>query len=268
VDPTEPRERSYEAVQSAEFESEREAFIADRRQQISEVSEQMADLRAKLAEPSDSADVHQRAEWSKALFELEQERDRLDAELDRAQRANDEDWQALQGDVPVALDLLQADVTKLGDAVTNFVAKVPKFRADTGLCPVYVSDVRAGVATKGTSVLVEITTDDDEDVAPLRERALDLSQLKNYRPGAVDPRSASEPGASGQGAMRSDATGELDPIPLQRASVENIDDGVRLTLVAAVARHRERFLEAVSEDAKRLGAGDCEPAVSRQEISN
>jgi hypothetical protein len=44
---------------------------------------------------------------------------------------------------------------------------------------------------------------------------------------------------------------------LKQVAVKNIEDGVRITMETSSEEQRERFLSAVTEDAKRLDAGDC-----------
>jgi hypothetical protein len=214
---------------------------------------------------SQSADEARRAEWSNSLFELEQERDHLRAELDRAENANEEEWKAMRGDVAIGFDSLQAAVTKLGNDIAALANEEPKLEPDDGLCPVYVAEVRTEVEANGKAVLVNITTADDEDVAPLRERAHDLRQLKNYRPAAADTPAPVGRGATGNAGTPTPT--EPTPIPLKQVAVQNIEDGVRITMEPSAEEQRERFLRAVTEDAKRLDAGDCAAPTSRPDAS-
>lgn len=262
--PGHPEEPSYQAIRSEEIESERREFITSRRQQLSEVSDEITRLRQQL-DASKSADEKRRAEWSNSLFELEQERDHLKAELDRAENASEEEWEAMRGDVAIGFDSLQAAATKLGNDIAA-LAKEPKLASDSGLCPVYVADVRTDVETNGKTIFVDIVTRDEEDVALLRERAHDLGQLKNYRPAAA----ADVPAPVGRGATGNAGTQaptDAAPIPLKQVAVKNIEDGVRITMETSSEEQRERFLSAVTEDAKRLDAGDCAAPTSRPAAS-
>jgi hypothetical protein len=287
---TEPKNPSYETLKTQEVESEREEFIQEKRQQISEVQKEMQELQRKIDQDSASVDERQRAEWRNVLFELEQERSHLDAELDRAQSVNHQEWEVMRGDIPVAVDSLQAGVTKLGNDVTNlFTSDSAKVSSDSGLCPVRVSKVDTEIETKDDSVLVELTTSEEKDVADLRQRAMALSKNKTYKPGRLEqagpgagpsqagesaaPRSPSDgitasngPGSAstatteqrGEAAtMGTDDAAVLEPIPLRRVSVQNIEDGVRITFVVASAE-RDKLREQVSKDAERLEAGACE----------
>lgn len=258
-DPSDP---SFDELKSHELDSERQQFIDDRREQLAEVSKEMEEVRSKLDGPSKSNEA-QRADWSNRLFELEQQQNQLRAELDRAEQASDEEWKAMRGDLRVAIDTLQAGVAKLGSEISNVVSSDErKVRADAGLCPVYVADAQTEVETQGEQVLVKITTSDEKDVTNLRQRASNLSQMKNYRPATSEP----PPTDRGYASPEEQEKADSESIPLQRVAVENIDDGVRITFVPAAQQQHERFRQQLSEDAKRLEAGECETA-ERSEMS-
>lgn len=320
---TEAKDPSYETLKSEEIESERQEFIQEKREEISEVGAKIESLQTKIEEESSSVDEHQRAEWRNVLFELEQERSHLKAELDRAQNVNEEEWKVMRGDIPVAVDSLQAGVTKLGNDVTNLFASEPtKVSADSGLCPMQVRDIDADVATKSENVQVELTTSEEADVKELRQRATSLAKMKAYQPGRLLQNQSSQnsgssdvsnsrgSAANGQRGSASSDPGDLDakpssgtqaqrgsaassstdggrsglassagsrasgsamnngsgdaqnaansePIPVRRVSLQNIEDGVRVTFAVA-ADQRDRLSEQISKDAERLEAGDCE----------
>lgn len=270
-EPTEPKNPSYGTLKTQEVESERQEFIQDKRQQITEVQKEMQELQLKIDQDSASVNERQRAEWRNVMFELEQERSHLDAELDRAESVNHQEWQVMRGDIPVAVDSLQAGVTKLGTEVTNlFTSDSTKVSSDSGLCPVRVSKVDTEIETKDESVLVEVTTSEEKDVGDLRQRAMALSKSKTYKPGKLEL-AASEPGASeapsnpgtatteqrGESATMGDQQVVTEPIPLRRVSVQHIENGVRITFVVK-ASDRDKLSEQVSKDAERMEAGACE----------
>lgn len=273
----EAKDPSFETLREREIESERRQFIQERRQEIAEVSKEMDELKGKLSQPSDAVGEPKRAEWSNSLFELEQERDRLSAELERAEGASEEEWKQMRGDLPMAVDSLQAGVTKLGNDVSNlFTTDERKVSADSGLCAVAVSGVDTEIESDGEGVLVQITTSEKQAVGDLQQRAVDLSQLKNYRPATLEtPATADQsgsaedtPAAASRGGTPppEDVSKPAEPIPLREVAVQNIDDGVRITFVVP-AEQREKFREQISKDADRLTDGECRPAGSQNRVS-
>lgn len=271
----EAKDPSFETLRERELESERQEFIQERRQEISEVSKEMGDLKGKLSQPSESVEEPKRAAWSNSLFELEQERDRLSAELERAEGATEEEWKQMRGDLPMAVDSLQAGVSKLGNDISNlFTSDERKVSSDSGLCAVAVSGVDTEIESDGEGVLVEITTSQKQAVGDLQQRAEDLGQLKNYRPASLEPSpvqtgSAENAPASASrgGGTAQEVSKPAEPIPLRKVAVQNIDDGVRITFLVA-SDQREKFRDQVSEDANRLTAGECRPAGSQRRVSS
>lgn len=263
----EPKNPSYETLRERELESERTEFIQDRREQIAEVSKEIGELKGKLEQRSATIDEPRRAKWSNSLFELEQERNQLVAELDRAQDASDAEWKEMRGALPVAVDSLQAGVRKLGNDIGNvFSSEERKVRADSGLCSVAVSGVDTEIEAKGDSVLVEITTNEKQAVGDLQQRAQNLGQLTNYRPAVPEP-GQEAPAASSRGASAQQPSTEAAPIPLRQVAVQNIDDGVRITFVAA-SDQRDQLREQISEDAERLTSGDCQTSASPDRVTS
>jgi len=62
------------------------------------------------------------AGWTQDLFELEQERNQLEAQLQHARNASPKEWEAMRGTVGSAVDSLQAGVTKLGEEISSAVS--------------------------------------------------------------------------------------------------------------------------------------------------
>jgi Skp family chaperone for outer membrane proteins len=97
----------------AEIESERQQFIDGARERVANLTREMNDLEDRADKDSPYASADERAEWSQQLFELKQQRARLEAELDRAHTATAEEWKAMRGPLGRTLDTLEAAAQKL-----------------------------------------------------------------------------------------------------------------------------------------------------------
>ena len=65
------------------------------------------------------------AGWERDLLESEQERQRLDAELTRAQNASIDEWRQIRGPLRTAFDALQARVGQIGYGIRSAVGGAP-----------------------------------------------------------------------------------------------------------------------------------------------
>jgi uncharacterized protein YlxW (UPF0749 family) len=112
----------------AETESERQQFIDSARERIANLTREMNDLEERADKDSPYASADDRAEWSQQLFELKQQRARLEAELDRARTATSEEWKAMRGPIGRTLDTLEAAALKLRHDVPAIFAIPAKER--------------------------------------------------------------------------------------------------------------------------------------------
>src|SRR5690606_40462139 len=91
---------------------------------LDELSIEIGRLSAKLEHEANFVDEEERATWSQELFELEQERNRLEGELARAKTSDEAEWKEMRGGFGVAVDSLQAGVQKLSNDVSEVVTSV------------------------------------------------------------------------------------------------------------------------------------------------
>jgi hypothetical protein len=98
---------------SAELERERQEFIVESRERLAALTHDMHDLETKAEHDSPYASADDRAEWSQQLFELKQQRGRVEAELDRATQATAEEWKAMRGPIGRTIDTMEAAAEKL-----------------------------------------------------------------------------------------------------------------------------------------------------------
>src|SRR5690606_4514656 len=168
------------------------------RQDLAEVEREMQHLDAKLQHEKQFVDASQQASWSQELFELRQEKQKLEARLERAQRASPEraspeEWVEMRGQIGGAVDTLQAGVRKVQAEVSQALASrsdegaqdrsKDAIAAESGLCPVEVTGAQAQVEGHDDRVMVTITTDDQQSVPELQRRANQLARdLENYNP--------------------------------------------------------------------------------------
>lgn len=277
---------SYQEIRNEELSQERREFIADTRKELDEISNEISRLEARLQHEAQYVEEDERASWSQELFEYKQERDRLRAELERASNASDAEWEEMHGTVPVALDSLEAGITKLSREVSHaFAGDADPSHADSGLCPVEMEGVEAEVESRQNSVALVLTTSDEQRVSDLQKKARTIAESPSYPNGASSKQGGEqdklrEP--SKQQASRTDsATSSAqakNTTPEQQQAIEvsvtaqNIDNGVRLDFVPKNG-DLETLRARIERDAERLDEGQCrakgDDAVSmRQETSN
>lgn len=114
----EPRDPSnYGSQFSAELAEERQEFINDTEERLSELDNEIARLKARIQGESQYVSESDRAEWNQDLFELQQDRERAQAELQRARTASAEEWQQMRSNIGIQVDRLESGVRALGSAI-------------------------------------------------------------------------------------------------------------------------------------------------------
>ncbi len=109
--PSEPS--TYHAKLDQELAQDRANFIDKTRARLREVDNETNLLKAKLDAESPYVSDDKRAEWKQQLFDLQQERKQLDAELHRAETISLNEWRAMRGNLGVMLDSLEAAVKQM-----------------------------------------------------------------------------------------------------------------------------------------------------------
>jgi hypothetical protein len=249
--------KTYAEQRDNELESERTEFIADHRERLKEIDNEIGLLETKLKHESKFVDNEQRAEWSQDLFELKQERQQLRAELDRARTANKAEWEEMRGNFGMAFDSLEAGVIKLRDEVAaRFEASDDGDRDDVddddqkvqrttygGFCPVDVESVKTEVKKQGNAVVVTVTTTDANQVAALRERAKKLVANGEYMPAVARTKDDDEAAQKKGMAVT--------------ARFDNVPGGVRVMFVPKDKAQLDALEEQIDDDLEALGTGRC-----------
>ncbi len=115
---------TYKARLDQELEEERSNFINKTSARLHEVDRQIGQMKAKIDGESPYVTPEKRAEWKQQLFDLQQERKQLDAEMKRAQNISLSEWRAMRGNLGVMLDSLEAAVLQMSYQVrTAFTGK-------------------------------------------------------------------------------------------------------------------------------------------------
>lgn len=262
---------SFQEYQNEELSTERQQFIKDTQQELDEVSNEIGRLEVRLQHESQYVDQDQQASWSQELFELKQEQQRMQAQLERARTASDAEWEEMRGTFGVAVDSLQAGVTKVSREIAHVFAGDEDQKGSSGLCPLYIEGVEARVEPQQDSISLVLTTDDKNRVPELQRKANSLAEKQQY-PTTGGSKSSSqplrEPGsdatsqASGQtnagGQAQASASGTTDseqPIDVS-VTTQNTDDGVRIKFVPKNAKLDE-LRARLERDAERLDEGRC-----------
>lgn len=243
---------SYQEIKQEELDSERQEFIKDTQQRLGEVEREREHLTVKLEHESKFVDAEERASWSQELFDLGQERQRLQGELERARTANDEEWKQMRGDIGVATDSLQAAMAKLSADVSAGVSSDDSQKAGEpgGLCMIDVAGADAEVDQTGDAVVVVVTTDDESSVSQLQERAKSIAQADTY----PQQLTLSNRGDTSEASNPKADTNE-EPIAV-KVTANNIEDGVKLTF--ATEQGQVKVLRSSLErDAEQLEGGEC-----------
>lgn len=265
---------SYQDLKQEELASERDDYIADTRERLTEVDQDIEHVKAKLEHESKFVDEEQRASWKEDLFELQQERAELGAHLERANTASPAEWEEMRGTLGTATDALQAGVRKLRvevtDAVTTDEAATPSAAQagpsnDSGLCRVNMSDVDADVKRTGNRVTVTLTTDEDSDVAELQRRASEIAKgtlsYEVTRSNAPLQPEANEPPKAGEKAPGAHERMEVAVVS------EKVEDGAKLTFTSK-APEIEPLRAQLEQEAESLEEGRCQPAKVSMKASN
>lgn len=240
---------SYQEMKQDELDSERREFIEDTQQRLGEVEREREHLSVKLKHESKFVDAEERAAWSQELFELGQERERLQAELERARTANDEEWKQMRGDIGVATDSLQAAMAKLSADVSAGVSSDPEPGQGSGLCTIDVAGADTEVNETGNAVVVVVTTDDQSAVPKLQERAKSIADANTY-PHQLN---LSTRGDTSEASVPKESKGE--PIAVA-VTANNLEDGVKLTFATEQAKVKA-LRSSLERDAEQLEGGEC-----------
>lgn len=233
--PEAPEDDSFAQARQQELESERKELIRDRGQQLDELEKEISRLEVRLEHEGKLVSAEERAEWSQKLFELRQDHRSARAELDRASQATPEEWEEMRGSMNVMVDTLQAGVSEAGSDVADLFRSTPSgttsSEPEVDLCDMQVEGADATIVEAQDQLVVQMTTQDQDAVDELRERAEKLSQ--EAQQAAASPQAGeTEPGAATEGQ----ATGESALIA--SVSVENIEGGVRVIFTPAEGKRR------------------------------
>jgi hypothetical protein len=269
--------KTFAQERGEQLEAERREFIAAHRDRLVEIDKEITPLEAKLRHESKSVDNQQRAEWSQDLFELKQEKQRLSAELDRAETATQEEWEEMRGSFELAVDALHSGVIRLRDEVaTAFeveerqAAAAPsepqplKLTTHGGMCPVDIRDVKADVKQQAGAVVVTLTTGDTESVADLRQRAKQLVSNGSYLPASSSAASDAQDDDSGGADAGAPKAPEAVASIAVNARFDNVPNGIRVIFVPKDKAQLDALEEQIKDDMEALGTGRCttEPKTS------
>lgn len=114
-----PPPQTYGEHLQDELSQERAEFIRDRQEDLQEVDTDIARLETRLQHEAQFVDAEQKADWSQDLFEARRERERLQAELERARTASMAEWNEMRGTIDGGVDRLQAAVDNVSEGVQN-----------------------------------------------------------------------------------------------------------------------------------------------------
>ncbi len=278
---------SYAELRQEELAEERGEFLRETRARLSEVQTDIEHLQTRLDNEKQYVSTDEHAGWSQRLFELKQEKNRLEAELERAENATPAEWDQMRGTIGTSTDSLQAGLSKLGLEVSQALASVAgsgpsdpadaPLDADTGLCPMEVAGADAEVKQQANKLLVLVTTNEEERVPELQRKAHEMAKsTDSYRPaekvstrettGAPDPTSSKQAGEKGSQqepvAKSEAAAGQSAPIAVT-VTAENVEDGVKL-MFTPKKTDLDMLRARLEADAEQLGKGLCivQPRVS------
>jgi hypothetical protein len=110
---------SYRSQYSAEMEEERQEFIDDTRERLTEIDREIGQLQARIQHESEYVLEDERAGWKQDLFELQQEQSDAQARLERARTASPREWEASRGALSVQVDRLEAGLATLGSRISD-----------------------------------------------------------------------------------------------------------------------------------------------------
>ena len=267
---------SYQELKQDELASERDEYIRDTQERLTEVDRDIQHVKAKLEHESEFVGQEKQASWKQDLFELEQDRAELGARLDRARSASPAEWEEMRGTLGTATDSLQAGVRKLRadvseamglDRETAPTATESRVADDSGLCRVEMSGVEADVERAGNRVTVTLTTDEDKNVAELQRRASELAKsTKSYEVARQESKPQANPTATTKDptATTKDPTAHDDPkVTPERVdvavAVEKVEDGAKLTFTPKAAE-LEALRARLEQEAEHLEEGHCRTA--------
>ncbi len=259
---------SYAELQEQELSAERQEFIEQTRKDLDEVSNEIGRLSVKLEHEAKFVDEEERASWSQELFDLEQERNRLEGELARAKTADEAEWKEMRGGFGVAMDSLQAGVQKLSNDVSDMVTSDEDDSKDSmqaGLCPLEVPGVAARLeAENGRTVAVVLTTKQRDQVANLQAKARDIAESEkypNHESNDEDPNADIEEQTAGRNATAANRTdeaantSEADSMPVS-ITAKDIEGGTKLEFVPE-QQQLSQLRSRLQKDVERLDGGQC-----------
>lgn len=110
---------SYNQQYSAELQQERQDFINGTQERLNELENRIGQLQARLENERQYVSESQAAEWSQELFDLQLERREAQARLERAQTADQEEWEAMRGGLGSTLDSIEARLDAIGSSIAN-----------------------------------------------------------------------------------------------------------------------------------------------------
>jgi hypothetical protein len=225
---------SYSQIKQDELESERREYIKERQEQLNKLDTEISRLEARLENEAKFVDADEKADWTQELFELRQEQGKAQAELDRASQASPQEWAEMRSTVGGAVDTLQAGVNKTGAEITGLFTSDDddvSTEAEVDLCDVRVEGTTAAIVEsneQGEQLVVQLTTQNQDEVDDLRERAERLS--KQASTSTAEPKA--EPESDSSAAEESNTAPEQAPV-IASVTVENIQNGVRVVFTPA-----------------------------------
>ena len=260
---------SYQELKQDELASERDEYIRDTQERLTEVDRDIQHVKAKIEHESEFVGKDKQASWKQDLFELEQDRAELGARLERARSASPAEWEEMRGTLGTATDSLQAGARKLRVEVSEAVglkgesaptASESRVTDDSGLCRVEMSGVEADVERAGNRVTVTLTTDEDKDVAELQRRASELAKsTKSYEV----VRQESKPEPNSPGTTESPKAHDDPKVTSERVdvavAVEKVEDGAKLTFTPK-AGELDALRARLEQEAEHLEEGHCRTA--------
>jgi hypothetical protein len=251
---TEREADSFAQMKQTELESERREFIRERQQQLNELDTQISRFETRLQHEAKFVDADEKAEWNQELFELRQEQGRVQAELDRADGASPEEWAEMRGNLGTMLDSLQAGVNKAGAEITGLFrsddAEPAGARAEVDLCDMRVEGTKAAIVEENEQLVVQLTTQNQDDVQQLRERAERLSKQAATSRADTDPEPESDSSAADEPDHDRD-----DPL-IAKVTVENNQNGVRVVFTPAEGQLSSLKLE-LEDEIEQIRNEDC-----------
>lgn len=252
---------SYSQIRERELASERQEFIAEQQEQLNSLDNQISRLEARLQHEAQYVDASQQAEWSQRLFELRQQQNRAQAELERAKNATPAEWAEMRGTVGSTVDSIEAGIDKLmveaGELVGSDRETASASQEQTGasgsaqavdLCAVSVDGTRAELVEEGEQLVVRLTGVDPGAVEELRDRVDERLSTSGATSGG-DP-SAAPPGVTRQ----SEPTDGSQLV--ERMAIEDIQDGVSV-IFTPVEGQRTALREQLSRELDRIRGQGC-----------